>query len=161
MCYDISTLDKEKADLTKDKDNQMVISQIIRQYELVYIFKCMVFVFMDIVALKPINFSTMEQNINYIGSFTLLLSAIIDLVILSKTKEVKGAVDWILIAMVIGCGLSLGGMGLSVFEVIKSREVAVYASYIGGVLCCFSPILEAVFDTEVRLQQQKRIGVND
>lgn len=142
-----------------DKDKNVVI-QIIKQYELIYILKIVVFIFMAIIAIVALK-ETSTSNSKYLGVFTLMLSTAIDLVVLSKNSDALGKIDGILLVVWVFLLFMIFGLVLSVFSVAGLDKCAMPFSVMGALVCCLSPGLEVIYDTELRLQQQNKKQEND
>lgn len=144
---------------TKNNENlnkKANIVQIILQYEVIYLIKIGVFIFILLTII--LNLATIEdwKSSDLVSSLTFVLSACVDSAVLAKNLKMKGVianllfVDFIFLisSAVFVCTAFIGYIS---FE----QQIYKYILYIVNIICCLSPFLEIIFDIAIRLQNEK------
>ncbi len=141
-------------DFDNKKNRKANIQQIILQNELIYLLKLVVFIFIVITIF--IEFEEVDKvNIqDFVGTFTFVLTATIDSVVLAKAFKVKGKINDILIGYIFLLFLSVGfvtlvfvgKLGISLFSICLCDLINIF--------CCLSPMLEMIYDVDSHLQNE-------
>ncbi|MCH5343386.1 MAG: hypothetical protein J1E64_05045 [Acetatifactor sp.] len=137
-------------------DFKLNIYQILLKYEMIYILKFFVFVIIaaTVFIKEPFEFITRKDFIGYI---TFMYSISIDCVVLAKNlaSKVKGIINFIHLCFTLFtlvCAVLITLLFLGVFEI--STPMVIWCNLTSW-FCCVSPILELVYDTIVRIENEK------
>lgn len=146
-------------DTINKNDDLHNICQIILKYELIYIFKLIVFILVActifIICKPELSYSITKRDI--IGTSTFVFTTTIDCVLLARSikSELKGMINLIHLAfcflMFVFCLIVF----LIYAEFIEISFPVLVLCDIINILCCFSPLLELAYDTILHLHNEK------
>lgn len=145
----------------KTRDNEKFnkksnIVQIILQYEVIYLVKIGVFIFILLTII--FNLASIEdwKSVDLVSSLTFVLSACIDSVVLAQNLKMKGNIANLLLINLIflfssAIFVCFAFIGYIPFE----QQIFKITLYLVNFICCLSPFLEIIFDIAIRLQNEK------
>ncbi len=131
------------------------IQQIILQYEIVYLVKLVVFIFIVFTVFISTNKIEELTTKDFVGIFTFALTTAIDSVVLAKAFKVKGRINSILIGYISFLFVFVGIVGLVLVEKIKITWLSICVCDFASIYCCLSPLLEMVYDVMSHVQNEK------
>lgn len=146
----------------KDYRNKYNICQIILQFELVYIFKFFIFifvcytVFIDTSLFDTSNLEIDKQHL-LTGILTFVLSVVLDCVVLTKSvsSKIKGSINRIHLVYTLVMGIGALFIVLVFWGKIPFSLTSAYTCNFFAVSCCGGPFIELGYDTICHLKNEE------